>query len=110
MKKILNNSKKGFTLIELLAVIVILARPNGEMEEKEVICHFKSVDDNKPNIKNVPILVLDKKEVNNGNQVVEFYWEKDGVYQPILDDAAWSEVKSVIIDIIKSNVEVDGVI
>ena len=41
---------------------------------------------------------------------IEFYWEKDGVYQPILDDAAWSEVKSVIIDIIKSNVEVDGVI
>ena len=52
---------------------VILARPNGEMDEKDVICHFKSVDDNKPNIKNVPILVLDKKEVNNGNQVVEFY-------------------------------------
>ena len=89
---------------------VILARPNGEMDEKDVICHFKSVDDNKPNIKNVPILVLDKKEVINGNQVVEFYWEKDGVYQPILDDAAWSEVKSVIIDIIKSNIEVDGVI
>ena len=48
--------------------------------------------------------------LTDNTAVVEFYWEKDGVYQPILDDAAWSEVKSVIIDIIKSNVEVDGVI
>lgn len=88
---------------------VILARPNGEMDEKEVVVHFKSVDDNRPNIKNVPILVTDKKETNNGNQVLEFFWEKDGIYQPILDDVAWSEVKGVIVDIIKSNVEVAGV-
>jgi len=88
---------------------VVLARPNGEVTEKDVICHFKSVDEDRPNIKNVPILVVDKKEVNNGNQVLEFYWEKDGIYQPILDDAAWSEVKSVIIDIIKTNFEVVGV-
>ena len=88
---------------------VILARTNGEMDEKDVICHFKSVDDSRPNIKNVPILVTDKKETNNGNQVLEFFWEKDGIYQPILDDAAWSEVKGVVVDIIKSNVEVAGV-
>ena len=37
------------------------------------------------------------------------FWEKDGIYQPILDDAAWSEVKGVVVDIIKSNVEVAGV-
>lgn len=89
---------------------VILVRPSGEKEEKDVICHFKSISDNRPNIKNVPVLVVDKKETNNGNQVLEFYWEKDGMYQAILDDAAWSEVKGVIIDIIKSNFEVAGVL
>lgn len=89
---------------------VILARPSGEMEERDVICHFKSVDEEHPNIKNVPILVLDKKEQNNGNNVLEFFWEKDGLYQAIHDDAAWAEVKSVIIDIIKTNFEMEGVI
>ena len=88
---------------------VILTRPNGEVEEKEVICHFKSVDEAHPNIKNIPILVLDKKEQNNGNNVLEFFWEKDGLYQPINDDMAWTEVKSVIIDIIKMGFEVVGV-
>ena len=47
--------------------------------------------------------------MNNGNNVLGFYWEKDGLYQPILDEAAWSEVKSVIIDIIKKNYNVVGV-
>jgi len=89
---------------------VILERPSGEKEEKDVICHFKSVDDAHPNIKNVPILVIDKNEQNNGNNVLEFFWEKDGLYQAINDDAAWSEVKSVIIDIIKNNFEVEGVL
>ena len=87
----------------------MLTRPNGEVEEKEIICHFKSMDDEHPNIKNVPVLVIDKKEQNNGNNVLEFFWEKDGLYQAINDDAAWSEVKSVIIDIIKMNFEVVGV-
>lgn len=88
---------------------VVLSHPNGEMSEKEVIVYFKSMNNSRPNIKGVPILVLDKKEENNGNQVLEFYWEKDGLYQPILDDTAWSEVKTVIIDIIKNNFEIEGV-
>jgi len=88
---------------------VILENPNGETEERTVVCHFKSVSDTCPNIKNVPILVVDKDEQNNGNNVLEFYWEKDGLYQAINDEAAWSEVKNVIINIIKSNVEMVGV-
>ncbi len=87
---------------------VILTKPNGEQVESDVICHFKITDDSHPIIKNVPILVVDKKEMNNGNQVLEFYWEKDGVYQAINDDAAWGEVKSVIIDIIRANFEMVG--
>ena len=87
---------------------VILTRPNGETTQCDVICHFKSVDDSHPNIKNIPILIVDKKEMNNGNQVLEFYWEKDGVYQAINDDVAWGEVKAVIIDIIRSNFEMVG--
>lgn len=88
---------------------VILENPNGESFERTVVCHFKSVSDECPNIKNVPILVVDKDEQNNGNNVLEFFWEKDGLYQAIHDEAAWSEVKNVIINLIKSNVEVVGV-
>lgn len=88
---------------------VILIGPNGEREEKKVVCHFKCTDDARPNIKNVPILIVDTEQMNNGNNVLSFYWEKDGLYQPILDEAAWSEVKSVIIDIIKKNYSVAGV-
>lgn len=87
---------------------VKLSRPNGEFDERKVICHFKSKDDSKPNIKNIPILILDKNEMNNGNNVLEFFWEKNGVYQAINDDVAWSEVKSVVVDIIKNNIEVVG--
>lgn len=89
---------------------VILNRPNGEKNECEVICHFISVDDSHPNIKNIPILVIDKKEMNNGNRVLEFYWEKNGSYQNINDDIAWGEVKAVIIDIIRANFEMVGAI
>ncbi len=88
---------------------VILENPNGETEERTVVCHFKSISDTRPNIKNVPILVVDKNEQNNGNNVLEFFWEKDGLYQAINDEAAWSEVKNVIINIIKANIEVAGV-
>ncbi len=87
---------------------VMLTRPNGEQNEYDVVCHFKTIDDGHPNIKNIPILVIDKKEMNNGNQVLEFYWEKDGVYQAINDDIAWGEVKAVIIDIIRANFEMRG--
>ena len=82
---------------------VILNKMNGETEEKKLVAHFKVVDDSKPNIKNVPILILDKQEMNNGNNVLEFMWEKNGVYQAINDENAWSEVKSVVVDIIKNN-------
>ena len=61
------------------------------------------------NIKNIPIVIVDTEQLNNGNNVLSFYWEKDGLYQPILDEAAWSEVKLAIIDIIKNNFNVIGV-
>lgn len=87
---------------------ILISRPTGESEEKRVISHFKSMDDTKPNIKGIPVLIVDKNENNNGNTVLEFYWEKDGLYQAINDENAWAEVKSVIIDIIKNNFEVVG--
>ena len=85
-----------------------IVTPTGETLEKKVICHFKSMDDARPNIKGVPILIADKNETNNGNNVLEFYWCKNGVYQPINEDGAWSEVKSIVVDIIKNNCEVVG--
>lgn len=88
---------------------VTLIGPNGEKEERKVVCYFKSVDESHPNIKDIPILIVDTEQKNNGNNVLSFYWEKDGLYQPILDDAAWSEVKTVLINIIKKNYEVVGV-
>ncbi len=87
---------------------ITLSRPNGEVEEKKVVCHFKSVDESRPNIKDVPILILDKNEMNNGVNVLEFLWKKDGVYQAINDENAWAEVKSIVVDIIKNNIEVVG--
>lgn len=84
---------------------IILTDPTGNQVEYEVMCHFKVSDNNHPNIKNVPILVLDTKKENNGNKVLGFLWEKDGMYQAMNDDAAWGETKSVIIDIIKNNME-----
>ena len=82
---------------------VILTRSNGEIDERKVIAHFKVSDDSKPNIKGIPILILDKNEMNNGNNVLEFMWQKDGLYQAINDENAWGEVKSTIVDIIKNN-------
>ncbi len=76
---------------------------NGETSEKALIAHFKSIDDLHPNIKNLPVMVIDKNEFNNGNKVLEFYYQKDGLYQPIIDDASWKETKGVITDIIKNN-------
>ncbi len=87
---------------------ITLTSPSGETIERKVICHFKSKDDSRPNIKDVPILILDKNETNNGNNVLEFYWEKDGMYQAIYDESAWAEVKQVVVDIIKNSVEVVG--
>ena len=85
-----------------------ISRSTGEIDEKKVICHFKTTDDSCPHIKGVSILIVDREENNNGNKVLEFYWEKDGVYQAIADTEAWAEVKSVVVDIIKNNVEVAG--
>ena len=82
---------------------VILIRPNGESEERKVVAYFKTSDDSKPNIKDIPILILDRNEMNNGNNVLEFMWQKDGVYQAINEENAWTEVKSVVVDIIKNN-------
>lgn len=87
---------------------ITIFRPTGEQEERKVICHFKSMDDTKPNIKGIPILVVDKNENNNGNAVLEFFYQKDGMYQAINDEASWAEVKSVVIDIIKNNANVVG--
>ena len=39
---------------------------------------------------------------------MEFFWEKDGMYQPILDDAAWTEVKRVFVSVIKNQFKVVG--
>ena len=88
---------------------ITLIGPNGVAEEKKLVCAFKSMDDSRPNIKNIPIVIVDTEQLNNGNNVLSFYWEKDGLYQPILDEAAWSEVKLAIIDIIKNNFNVIGV-
>ena len=82
---------------------VILNRPNGEQTELSVLAHFKVASDKYPNIKNVPILIVDTKKMDNGNLILEFYYEKSGLYQPIEDEQAWKEVKSFIIDIIKGN-------
>ena len=87
---------------------ITITKPTGESIEQKVICHFKSMDDERPNIKGIPVLIVDKNENNNGNNVLGFYWEKDGIYQPINDDQAWSEIKSVVIDIIKNKCEVVG--
>ncbi len=91
---------------------IILENPNGEKEEKILVCHFKSISDARPNIKNIPILVCDKNELNNGNKVLEFLWEKDGLYQEINDANAWTEVKQVIINLIKDTLtegEIEGI-
>ena len=89
---------------------VILVTPSGEKVEKKIVCFFKSLDDERPNIKNIPILAVDTGTLNGSNYVLEFFWEQNGMFQPINDEAAWNEVKKTIIDIINGNTEVAGVL
>ncbi len=89
---------------------VILVTPSGEKVEKKLVCFFKSLDDDRPNIKNIPIMAIDTGVLNGSNYVLEFFWEQNGMFQPIHDEAAWNEVKKTIIDIINGNTEVAGVI
>lgn len=88
---------------------IVLTDPMGNPNEYEVICHFKSISDNRPNIKNVQILIVDTKKENNGNKVLGFFWEKDGMYQAINDDAAWTETKSVVVDVIKNTMKAEEI-
>ncbi len=89
---------------------VILVTPSGERVEKRLVCFFKSLDDDRPNIKNIPIMAIDTGALNGSNYVLEFFWEQNGMFQPINDEAAWNEVKKTIIDIINGNTEVAGVL
>ncbi len=88
---------------------VILVTPSGEKVEKKLVCGFKSLDDERPNIKDIPIIAINTGEMNGANYVLEFFWEQNGVYQPINNEAAWGEVKKTIIDIINNKAEVEGV-
>lgn len=89
---------------------VILVSPSGEKIERKLVCFFKSNDDDRPNIKNIPIVAVETGEMNGANYILEFYWEQNGMYQPILNEDAWNEVKKTIIDIINGKVEVAGVL
>jgi len=89
---------------------VILVSPSGERIEKKLVCFFKSLDDDRPNIKNIPVLAVDTGTMNGANYVLEFYWEQNGMFQPINNEEAWNEVKKTIIDIINGKTEVAGVI
>lgn len=48
--------------------------------------------------------------MNGANYVLEFYWEQNGMFQPVNNEAAWTEVKKAIIDIINGKAEVAGVL
>ncbi len=97
---------EGFTMDEK----VILVTPSGEKLEKKLVCYFKSTDDEHPNIKNIPIVAIETGEMNGANYVLEFFWEQNGIYQPVNNEAAWGEVKKTIIDIINGKTEVEGVL
>ena len=86
---------------------VIFNRPDGTQKEVKALLHFKVTSDDKPNIKNIPIIVADTGRNDNGNTILEFYYKKDGLYQPIKDDQAWQEVKRAIIELIKGEYEYD---
>ena len=43
---------------------VILVTPSGERVEKRLVCFFKSLDDDRPNIKNIPIMAIDTGALN----------------------------------------------
>ena len=89
---------------------VILVTPSGEKVEKKMICMFKSMDDDRPNIKNIPIIAIETGSMNGANYVLEFFWEQNGIYQPIDNELAWGETKKVIIDVMNEKGEVEGVI
>lgn len=89
---------------------VVLVTPSGEKVEKKLVCFFKSIDDERPNIKNIPIIAVDTGVLNGANYVLEFFWEQNGMFQPINNEEAWNEVKKVIIDIINGKAEVAGVL
>ncbi len=89
---------------------VVLVTPSGEKVEKKLVCSFKSLDDDRPNIKNIPVIAIDTGVLNGSNYVLEFFWEQNGMYQPINNEEAWNEVKKVIIDIINGKTEVAGVL
>lgn len=89
---------------------VILVTPSGERVEKKLVCFFKSLDDERPNIKNIPIIAIDTGILNGTNYVLEFFWEQNGLFQPINNEEAWSEVKKVVIDIINGKAEMVGVL
>ena len=89
---------------------VILVSPSGERIEKKLVFFFKSLDDDRPNIKNIPIVAVETGEMNGANYIIEFFWEQNGIYQPINNEAAWNETKKTIIDIINGKAEVAGVL
>ncbi len=89
---------------------VILVTPSGERIERKLVCFFKSIDDEHPNIKNIPIVAVETGEMNGANYIIEFFWEQNGIYQPINNEAAWNETKKTIIDIINGKAEVAGVL
>lgn len=89
---------------------VVLVTPSGERIEKKLVCYFKSIDDERPNIKNIPIIAVETGEMNGTNYVLEFFWEQNGIYQPINNEMAWGEVKKTIIDVINGKAEADGVL
>ena len=89
---------------------VVLVTPSGERIEKKLVCYFKSIDDERPNIKNIPIIAVETGEMNGTNYVLEFFWVQNGIYQPINNEMAWGEVKKTIIDVINGKAEADGVL
>lgn len=88
---------------------ILLVSPSGEKEEKKLVCFFTSMDEERPNIIGIPVMAIDTGEMNGTNYVIEFYWKKDEIYQPINNEDAWSEVKKTIIDIINGKAEVESV-
>lgn len=89
---------------------VILVTPSGEKIGRKLVCFFKSIDEEHPNIKNIPIVAVETGEMNGTNYIIEFFWEQNGIYQPINNEAAWNETKKIIIDIINGKAEVAGVL
>lgn len=87
---------------------VILVSPSGVKLERKLVCAFTSLDSDRPNIKNIPVIAVETGEMNGANYVLEFYWEQNGLYTPVNNENAWGEVKKTIIDIINGKMEVEG--